>query len=449
MKNTIFYFVGYFLILWLTACQPNKNTDNKITEQPTKVAIVETNGTYQLTVNGEPYQIKGAGINFVDGANFKALAEAGGNTFRTWRIDNLEAELDSAKKYNLMIAVGFDMHKELHGFDYSTSTKEAEEQLERIKKAINKYKNHPNVLCWVPGNELNLLFDEKGGLKLVNPQVYVELAKIVDYIHQVDPNHPVTTTFAGITKTHIELALKHCPNLDFLGYQVYGDLLNIQETVKNTEIKKPYMITEFGPKGHWEMPTTDWGREIEEPSAAKAQGLSERIQKGIIENNDGLLIGTFAFEWGQKQERTPTWYGMFNKSGEATARIDELARFWTGNYPNNRAPLTDSLLLNQQHAVNNIYLKPGSKSQAQVFVREPDQDSLIYQWVILKEVAVRSQGGALEKEPDAIEFEIIKDKNGLLEFTTPSQEGDYRLFSYVYDGKGKVGNANIPFYVKN
>ena len=448
MNTPKILFTYCICLLLMYSCQPTKTSKENI-NMPAKVEVQEKNGQYQLLVNGEPFQVKGAGINFVDGANFKALAEAGGNTFRTWRIDHLDQELDSAKKYNLMVAVGFDMHKELHGFDYNNSPKEVEEQFERIKKAIDQYKNHPNILCWVPGNELNLLFDEKGGLKLVNPQAYVELAKIVDYIHQNDPNHPVTTTFAGIHKEHIELALKHCPNLDFLGYQVYGDLMHIQEIVEKTQVKKPYMITEFGPKGHWEMPSTEWGREIEEPSAVKAEGLYNRIQKGIIDNNDGLLIGSFAFEWGQKQERTPTWYGMFNKSGEATARIDELTKFWTGSYPANRAPLTDSIVLNEKKAVDNIYLKPGISSQAKVFVREPDEDGLIFKWVILKEVEVRSQGGAFEQEPESIDFEVTKDQNGTLEFITPDKEGDYRLFAYVYDNKGKVGNANIPFYIKN
>ena len=29
----------------------------------------------------------------------------------------------------------------------------------------------------------------------------------------------------------------------------------------------------------------------------------------------------------------------------------------------------------------------------------------------------------------------------------PAKPGAYRLFTYVFDGKGHAGHANIPFYV--
>ena len=444
--------IYWILLLCLFfSCGPSANhtedTHSTTEQKPSHVEISKIDGKYEILVNGKPYKVKGAGINFPDGANFKALAAAGGNTFRTWTTDSLVQELDSAVKYNLMVAVGLSLDKELHGFDY-TDTAAVAEQLERVKKTVNTYKNHPNILCWVAGNELNLLFNEDGSLGMVHPRTYRALADIVDYIHEVDPHHPVTSSLAGVTKSHIDMALENCPNLDFLAVQVYGDLQNIAQHVADGNLTKPFMVTEFGPLGHWERPATDWGREIEEESAVKAAGLAKRIEMGILEDSSGLNIGNFAFEWGQKQERTPTWYGMFNKSGEATARIDELTKYWTGEYPENRAPLTDSMKIDNRKAVDNIYLKPGVTYDAEVFIRELDNDSLTYDWVILKEVQTRSQGGAFEQEPDAVKFEVLSDANGKLSFVSPEEEGDYRLFSYAYDGNGKVGNANVPFYVK-
>ena len=412
------------------------------------VTIQSVNGKYHLYVKGEPFTVKGVGMGGVgDGSRIRALKEAGGNSLRTWSSRNGQALLDAAADHGLMVAMGLSMGKELHHFDYDDNVA-VKEQFERIKTAVDQFKDHPQLLCWVAGNELNLLFDESGGLKPVNPKTYQALKDIVDYIHNVDPHHPVTTTFAGVQKASIELALKHCPDLDFLSYQVYGGLGQIPEQVATTGILKPYMITEFGPVGHWERPATEWGREIEETSTEKAIGLRKRIQKAFLADSSGLNMGGFAFLWGQKQERTPTWYGLFNKSGEATASVDELTKFWTGSYPANRAPSLESMRLDGKQAVDNIYLKSNAEYSAKVVAADPNGDELNFKWVIMKEVVERSQGGAREIEPDEVTCEVVAQENGDFWFVSPTEPGEYRLFSYVYDGKGKVGNANIPFYVK-
>jgi hypothetical protein len=335
------------------------------------------------------------------------------------------------------------MGQELHNFNYSDSAS-VFKQFNAIKKAVDAYKNHPNLLCWVAGNELNLSSSKTP----VSPKVYDALKNIVDYIHKTDPNHPVTTTFAGVSKAQVQVALEHCPDLDFLSVQVYGGLGSLPEQAKAAGITKPYAVTEFGPRGHWESPSTVWGREIEETSSVKAAGIMKRIQKGIVEDKSGLCIGSYAFVWGQKQERTPTWYGMFIKSGEANATVDELTKYWTGKYPKNRAPQVDSMKLDGKNAVDNIYIKPAIQVMAKVYAWDPEHDPMTYKWVILKEVTVRSQGGAREAEPTAVPIEVKSDSNGELTFISPATEGEYRLFSYVYDGKNKVGTADVPFYVK-
>lgn len=407
---------------------------------PSNVAIKKgSGGRYHFFVNGEQFDLKGVG----GAQDLKLLYESGGNSFRTWGSDRGIKTLDEAQKHNLMVAMGLSMGQQLHGFDYNNTSAVAE-QFEKIKKQVDNLKKHPNLLCWVVGNELNLLPVNE----VLNPKVYDALKEVVDYIHKTDPNHPVTTTFAGFQKEVVELTLKHCPNLDFLSLQVYGGLGELPEHVKASGITKPYVVTEFGPKGHWEVPKTEWGREIEEPSAVKAAGIMERIQKGIVNDPTGLCLGGYAFVWGQKQERTPTWYGMFIKSGEATAIVDELTRYWTGKYPSNRAPRVDSLKLNDKSPIDNVYVKSAAECSAKVFASEPDDDAMTYKWIMLGEVKVRSEGGAYEKEPNEVKFEILYDKNGELNFKAPSIEGEYRLFCYVYDGNNKVGTANFPFYVK-
>jgi hypothetical protein len=435
------------LLSVLLRCSSYTDKTGDESSSPSHVEIRKTNGEFQFYVNDQPFEVKGVGYGSRDGSTLDILSQSGGNTIRTWGTRNGKQLLDSAAKYDIMVAMGIGMGQQLHGFDYEDE-KAVSAQFERIKKEVLEFKDHPNILCWVAGNELNLFFDEEGNRIMVNPKTYAAVGEVANFIHEVDPDHPVTTTFAEVRKDHIDIALKQCPQIDFLSLQVYTDLENIPELINNAEITMPYAITEFGPRGHWEMPSTEWGREIEETSTVKAAGITERMHIGFTNNKSGLCLGGFAFLWGNKQERTPTWYGTFLKSGEATERVDELANFWSGKYPENQAPKVDSFKLDNKYAAESIYLHPGDTYSATAFSYDPNGDELSYEWIMLKEVKARSQGGAREKEPEPENFEVLDEQAGSLMFIAPEKEGDYRLYAYVYDGKNKAGYANIPFYVK-
>jgi hypothetical protein len=305
----------------------------------------------------------------------------------------------------------------------------------------------------VINNEPNLLYDEQGQLKNVNPKVYAAMGDIIDHIHKIDPNHPVTFSLAGHNPKDIAQVLKYAPNIDILAVQSYGSLVTLPASIAESNVDKPYMVTEFGPVGHWELPSTEWGREIEEPSAVKAAGMAKRMQDIILDDKTGKIIGSFVFFWGQKQERTPTWYGMFNEAGEQTASIDELTRMWTGKYPVNRAPLSQSITINETQAVDNIRLKPGQLATAKVHISDPEGDLLTHKWVLMHEVETRSQGGHFEAKPAVLALKIItsdiQPNYVEMTFNAPNEVGEYRLFNYAHDGKNKVGNANIPFMVEN
>jgi hypothetical protein len=419
---------------------------------PSLVKVVKQNNQYALTVNGQPYDVRGVGLGYSNDENILALKEAGGNTFRTWELTHIEQELVMAEKLGLMIAVGIPTGKELLGFDYDNEEAVAE-QFVWVTAVIEKYKNHPNVLLWVINNEPNLLFDDKEKLKEVNSKVYAAMGDIIDYIHRIDPNHPVTFSLAGANPKDIAQVLKYAPNIDILSVQSYGGLVGLPDSIFQSDADKPYMVTEFGPMGHWELPTTEWNREIEEPSAVKATGMAKRMQDVIIDDKTGKIIGSFVFFWGQKQERTPTWYGMFNEAGEQTASIDELTRIWTGQYPANRAPLSKAITINNTQAIENIRLKPEQPSTVKVQVNDSEDAPLTHKWVLMKEVETRSQGGHFEAKPAALALQILKSnvQPDFVEmtFNAPDEVGEYRLFNYAHDGKNKVGNANIPFMVEN
>ena len=58
--------------------------------QASKVEVVKQNGRWQLLRNGSPYYIYGAGGQ----DHLDKLVEIGGNSIRTWSLENAEKYLD-------------------------------------------------------------------------------------------------------------------------------------------------------------------------------------------------------------------------------------------------------------------------------------------------------------------------------------------------------------------
>ncbi len=418
-----------------------------------QVSIEQSYGRYRVLVDGEVYPVNGAGMVFSEPDDIATLAQQGGNTFRTWGTADLDTQLEVAGDNDLKVLVGLDVAKQLDGFDYNDPAAVAE-QYQRATATIDEYKDDPSVLGWVLANEANLLFDGSGNAVPPDPQVYTALNDILDYIHENDPNHPATVTlaFTESLESDITTALERMPSLDFISLQTYGALPAVPDAVTSMSGDWPFMITEYGPLGHWEVPTTDWGREIEEPSAVKAAGMVERMTPAIDGDPTGRLIGSFAFLWGQKQERTPTWYGLFTKSGERTTSVDELRRFWTGEYPPNRAPGATAISLDGRQPTESIRLSPGESARVVVDVTDPEGEVMTPRWELMEEVGIRSEGGAFESEPAVLPIDIREESvsagqiSGV--FDAPVIAGDYRVYLYAADGQGGVATANLPFRVE-
>ena len=269
------------LLLFLSICLfiSCKNDPKKTEAVPTnteisaKVEVSKSGDKHQLLVNGEPFYIKGAGLEF---GNVAALAQHKANSFRTWRTDNgkktAKEVLDEAHEYGLMVSMGIEVERERHGFDYDDE-KTVLEQKERIKKEVMEIKDHPALLIWVIGNELNLNY--------TNPKVWDAVNDLSKMIHELDPNHPTTTTLAGISQQEITYINERCKDLDILSVQMYGDLPDVPKLIREYGWKGPYMVTEWGATGHWEVPKTTWGAPIEENSTLKAGNYLKRYQGGI------------------------------------------------------------------------------------------------------------------------------------------------------------------------
>jgi len=430
--SRIIIIVVVMLLTAGTACR-GTTVDQK-TDGPSRVRIAENANGFQLYLNDEPYFIKGAGGQ----DRLDSLVNFGGNSIRTWGHDNAQEILDEAQRHGLTVTVGLWVQHERHGFNYDDE-EAVQRQLEVFREVVRKHKDHPALLMWGVGNEMEL--------NASNMKVWDAVNDIAEMIKEEDPNHPTLTAVAEIGPDKIREINNRVPAIDVLGINSYAGLNSIPERVREFGWEKPYVVTEWGPNGHWEVGRTEWNAPLEPTSAEKA-ALYEGRYDQVIEGDSERCLGSYVFLWGQKQERTPTWYGLFLDTGEKTETADLMAYKWSGKWPSNRTPNVTSITMEGLSGRQNVRVSAGSVGEAKVDAADPDGDDLEFDWYVLKESTSTASGGDAEYRPDQMEGLLITvGDDGSLVFDIPDEPGAYRLFANVLDDNGNGGTANIPFYV--
>ena len=400
-----------------------------------KTEVVAYEGGYTLVRDGKPYLVRGAGTA---GVPLSTITDRGGNSIRTWGIETAQETLDEALEVGLTVMMGLPVAAERFGMDYDDDASKAEQRA-NIKNAVLAYKDHPALLGWIIGNELDMRFTNHG--------VYDEVNEISKMIHELDPLHPTTTTISDIKKELVNLVRERAPDLDFISLQVYGALFVMPEAINYLK-EGPFMITEWGPLGHWEVGKTKWGAPVEMDSSEKARHYLSSYRDLIAPHLGGACLGSYVFLWGQKQERTGTWFSLFTETGETTAAVDALEIAWAGRLPSNQAPVLESMSLTRRNAHDSVRLSAGKKYSANVKVMDPDGDEVKYKWSVKPESVETVIGGDQEAQIQTLDGLFIGDSSGdRVRFTAPDTAGEYRLFVMAFDGQGHAAHANIPFLV--
>ena len=159
----------FFCLLFLLICSISAQS------QVNKVEVIKNSfGNFELQRNGKPYYIKGAGAK----NHFDLLVKSGANSIRIWSTNNKEL-LDSAYKHNLTVSLGLHVRPERSGMDYDDEYA-VKGQIEYLKNEVLKYKDHPALLVWGIGNEVDLRYS--------NFKVWETIEILAKFIKEVDPN---------------------------------------------------------------------------------------------------------------------------------------------------------------------------------------------------------------------------------------------------------------------
>ena len=395
-------------------------------------------GGWELVRDGKAFFVRGAGGQ----SHLDVLVESGGNAIRTWGIESLSEKVDGktlverAREHDLVIAAGLWVGHQRHGFDYNNEN-QIKQQREAIRAAVAQWKDEPTIGFWGLGNEMEGPMNDGS-----DERIWKALAAIRSIVKQEDPTRLIMTVIAGAGEKKVKGMRDHCPSIDIIGVNAYAAASGAGKAVKLAGWDKPFILSEFGPMGHWEVGKTEWGAPIE-PSSREKAAKYYSAHELVIEESEGLCVGSFAFLWGQKQETTSTWYGMFLKSGEKLPTVDAMAKAWTGDWPKNRCPRVETFA----SAASQRTVSPAEQVEIILEAYDPEGGKLQYSWAIANESTDTKHGGDAESAPPERPIKVKSSGLNTWSFEAPSEPGEYRLFLVVRDGNQAASAENFPFRV--
>jgi hypothetical protein len=293
----------------------------------TPVSIAHpTDSTWQYLVNGVPEDIRGVGYNPWYGGltptqraalydrDFSEMHERGINTIEGWFENQFDSvTLDAAARNGIGVLMPFELNQD---WDYTNPNVQAS-ILEHVTEYVEKYKDHPAVRMWAPGNEnLHRILYAHWVSQANKPQAverataFAEfLPVLVDRIHQLDPNHPVLYRDAeDVYLPWISGAFTQAggsrPWLVY-GANVYSQA-RLQQVISGWPSQWPgqaLLISEFAPGG----------------MSASDRPLAFQGQWQVIRSRPGVVLGGLAYTWATNgPEDLDRIFGLVDPNGVPT-----------------------------------------------------------------------------------------------------------------------------------
>lgn len=400
---------------------------------PSVVAVTGSHGDWRLTVDGAAYQVRGVTYGPpTDQADryLPDLRAMGVNTVRTWGTDaTTRPLLDAATANGIKVVNGFWLGQ---GNDYVNDTAYKSSMLDTIVGWVDQYKDDPGVLMWDVGNEvlLNLQNYYSGDQLEAERDAYAAYVdQVAQAIHAADPNHPVTSTDAwtGAWPYYRD----HAPHLDLYAVNGYGDACGIRQAWIDGGYDRPYIVTESGPPGEWEVPDDANGVPTEPTDVAKRDGYTRAWR--CITAHTGVALGATLFNYGVEDDFGGVWYNLLT-GGKRRLSYDAVAAAYGGTVPSNTPPVISSMSVDDDANV-----PAGKPFTVRAAATDPDGDAITY--------SVRFSSKYVDASTALTDAAFTDNGDGTFTVTAPQRLGVWKVYVYADDGNGNVGIETVSFRV--
>ncbi|MFJ2920233.1 discoidin domain-containing protein [Streptomyces sp. NPDC087307] len=398
------------------------------------VRVSGTQGNWQLTVDDRPYTVKGLtwGPSIADAPKYLPdVKSMGVNTIRTWGTDgSTEPLLDSAAAQGIRVINGFWLQPgggpgSGGCVDYVTDTTYKNSMLTEFARWVEEYKNHPATLMWNVGNESVLgLQNCYSGTELENQRnAYTGFVNdVARKIHGIDPDHPVTSTDAWTGAW--PYYKRNAPDLDLYSMNSYGSLCKVRQDWIDGDYNKPYIITETGPAGEWEVPDDANGVPDEPTDVQKAEGYTKAWN--CITGHQGVALGATMFHYGTEHDFGGVW---FNLLPDGLRRLSYYAvkKAYTGSTSgDNTPPVISGMTVSSAGAI-----PAGGEFIVRADIRDPDGDRVTPK--------IYLSGNYANGDKRLVEANWRAAGDGTFTVTAPEKLGVWKVYIQAEDGHGNAG----------
>jgi hypothetical protein len=416
-----------------TGPAPAPLTDPPVPTGASSVHVTGSQGNWQLTVDGRPWQVRGVtwgpAATTAD-AHMRDLKSMGVNTLRTWGTDaSSKPLLDAAAAYGLKVVNGFWLDQ---GADYVNDTAYKTGTLDTIKQWVTAYKDHPGVLMWDVGNEVLLTTqDHYSGAQIEQERVayakYVE--QVAEAIHAIDPDHPVTSTDAWTGAW--PYYQQYTPSLDLYAVNSYGAVCSVKQAWTDGGYTKPYIVTESGEPGEWEVPDDANGVPDQPSETATRDGYTAAWN--CVAGHTGVALGATMFNYGEENDFGGIWFNL-TPEGWRQPSYYAVARAYGGSPQPDTPPVIGPMSLSSTSAV-----PAGGTFTVTAPATDPDGDMVRYTLMYTSKYVDGATG--------LRQVDFTQTGDGTFTVTAPKTLGVWKVYVYAFDGHGNVGVQTRSFRV--